>query len=95
MTTIQLLESPLDPQVGGCLLTFPSGYALQLAWGPKAGTPHETGKELAAKALQRLLDTGRTDDAERTNWSSAAAGLTEVYRQHLERAAKRTVAAGG
>lgn len=37
-------------------------------------------KELAAKALDSCMREGRTDDAERTNWASAAAAMQRMVR---------------
>lgn len=45
-------------------------------------------KELAAKALDSCMREGRADDAERTNWASAAAAMRQmvlVWNGRLER----------
>lgn len=76
MTTLHRLESAAsDPCAGGLLVTFPSGARKVLAWR-HVGDVDELGlaKDLAARALDSCLRERRPEDAERTNWTSFAAG---------------------
>lgn len=87
-TTLHLLESD-SQNLGGVLLTYPSGYQQQIAWhGLCSGSLREMGQALASNALDGLLKSGRSSDAERTNWASVAAGCGELYRVWKERVAK-------
>ena len=82
MTTLHRLESAAsDPCAGGLLVTFPSGVRKTLAWR-HAGDVDELGlaKDLAARALDSCLREHRTEDAERTNWASFAAGALRIVK---------------
>jgi len=82
-TSLQRLEHPTRPDVGGVLVTFPSGVTKALHWTSKApvADPLAMGKDLAARALQDCLDGRRIDDAERTSWASVAAACTAIVRE--------------
>ena len=89
---LHLLEDPRNPHVGGVLCTFPSGRLKALQW--ESRTPIRDSmamaKQLAASALDSCMREGRTDDAERTNWASAAAAMqsmVRVWNAKLERRA--------
>lgn len=89
---LHLLEDPRNPHVGGVLCTFPSGRLKALQW--ESRTPIRDSmamaKQLAASALDSCMREGRTDDAERTNWASAAAAMRQmvmVWNAKVERAA--------
>lgn len=79
---LHLLEDPRNPHAGGVLCTWPSGRMKALQW--ESRTPIRDSlamaKELAAKALDSCMREGRTDDAERTNWASAAAAMQQMVR---------------
>lgn len=80
---LHLLEAPGNRKAGGVLCVFPSGARKQVAWeslGPIAD-PLGMGKQIAAAALDSCLREGRGDDADRTNWASAAAACTEMVRR--------------
>ena len=95
MTTLHLLESDA-PKMGGVLLTYPSGYQQQIAWhGLCSGSLREMGQELATRALDGLLSSGRSADASATNWASVAAGCGELYRVWRDRAQKHQPVAHG
>lgn len=82
MTTLHRLEDPAHRQAGGVLLTFPSGYRMQLAWeGDASLDVQATARELGARALAGLMDRGLSADADGTNWSSLVAGLGHVVRE--------------
>ena len=87
MATLQLLDSPTDPHIGGILFQFPSGASKALHWRSQHPTPasHAVAKELAGKALQDRLDSRAIDDAERTNWVSVVAACGRLVRQWNER----------
>lgn len=85
MAQIHTLEAPGRADIGGAMIVYPSGYQQQLTWRcspiqAAQADPQRSGRELATAALQGLLDRGLRDDADRTNWSSMAAGLAAVYR---------------
>lgn len=98
MAQLYLLESD-SPQHGGALIVYPSGYRQQVSWrcspdeAAKAD-PRQAGQELAADALQGLLDRGLQDDADRTNWASMAAGLGSLFRGWGERGRARSAEGG-
>lgn len=100
MAQLHLLESD-SPQHGGVLVTYPSGYQQQLAWraSPEEAAradPRAAGAELAAQALEGLMERGDLgrEDADRTNWASMAAGMGAIYRGWGERGRTR-IAEGG
>ena len=65
--------------IGGALAEFPSGKRLQIQWAGGPISPvNEAAKSYSASVLQRLLDEGLTDDAERTNWPSFTAALGRI-----------------
>jgi hypothetical protein len=77
---MHLFESD-SQKLGGVLLTYPSGYQQQITWhGSCSGSLREMGQELATRALDNLLSTGRQADASNTNWASVAAGCGELHR---------------
>lgn len=89
---LHLLEDPRNPHVGGVLCTWPSGRMKALQW--ESRTPIRDSmamaKQLAASALDSCMREGRTDDAERTNWASAAAAMRQMvltWNAKLERRA--------
>lgn len=69
-----------DPTIAGFLITFPSGLSKEVIWqsAVPAPDPKRAAKEFAAGVLQQLIDEGKTDDANRTNWPSVVAAV-----QHL------------
>lgn len=79
---LHLLEDPRNPHAGGVLCTWPSGRMKALQWESKTPIRDSLAmaKELAAKALDSCMCEGRTDDAERTNWASAAAAMQRMVR---------------
>lgn len=78
-------------------MTFPSGHAINVHWD--SGAPIyptlDAAKEYAAKVLQTLLDTGRQDDAERTNWASVTAAIQRIVSDFNDITSKRIHAAAG
>ena len=86
MANLHLLESPTDPHAGGVLVEFPSGRRLQASWRhDKPLDVPATSKAIAAHLLNRLLETGATQDANATNWPSLVAAVQALIRQHESR----------
>ena len=83
MATLQLLDSPTDPHIGGVLFQFPSGASRALSWRSKQPIRdvQVMAKDLAARALQDRLDSRAIDDAERTNWVSVVAACGRLVRE--------------
>lgn len=92
MPNIHLLESETPSNVGGVLLTFESGHALQARWSGvgKSNDPVQVGKQIAAEALRNLNEKGLRDDLNSTNWPSLVAGIAEQFRLWRERQEERT-----
>lgn len=94
---IHRLENPHNPQVGGILCIFPSQARKQATW------QHETAnvdslalaKDVAARVLDSLMRDGLIDDAERTNWVSAVAGIQHHIKGWQEALRKAQRAADG
>ena len=76
MATIHRLESN-NPRYGGVVIGFPSGYAIEMSWRSRYGIQPtiDAAKDYAAKALQTLIEQGKQDDADRTNWVSVTAAI--------------------
>ena len=82
--TVKMRRLEADSKaMGGVLLEFPSKNSVMVSWNTsKPIDPTlEAAKEYAARVLQHLLDKGRNDDAERTNWPSVVAGIQHHIRE--------------
>jgi hypothetical protein len=77
-TTLRRLEAD-DPQVGGVLVTLPSGRGIELIWlyPIKHPDPVAAGKDLAARILDPLLREGSADVGA-VNWASVAAACSRI-----------------
>lgn len=95
-TTLQRLEAD-DATVGGFRITFPSQHALNVSWRNEAPIypTLDAAKEYTSKVLQSLLDTGRNDDAERTNWPSVTAAVQRIISDWNELTSARIHKAAG
>jgi hypothetical protein len=69
-----------DPTIGGFLITFPSGLSKEVIWqsAVPAPDPLRAAKEFTAGVLDQLLQEGKTDDANRTNWVSVTAAVQKL-----------------
>lgn len=81
MAEIHRLEAPGRTDVGGVLMTFPNGSAIELAWHRRAPILDtlQGAKDLAAQAIDKLMQQGAVDYVERTNWAS----VTACFQRHL------------
>jgi len=95
-TSLQQIEGN-DPRIGGFHITYPSGYAKTLYW--TAGAPIlptlDAAKKYAAVALQDLIDSQRTDDADRTNWASVTAAVQRIVSDFNDALSKHIHATAG
>lgn len=66
-----------DPEVGGVVVTFPSGATKSIAWKSQAPIIEhlDAAKEYVTKLVQNMLDSGLVDDLERTNIPSLVAAV--------------------
>lgn len=96
MTQLIRLEAD-DPAAGGFQITMPSGHAMRISWYSNVPIypTLEAAKEYAAKTLQALLDSGRLDDAERTNWASVTAAIQRIIMDFNDVTSKRIHLAAG
>jgi len=64
----------------GCIVQFPSGLTLQVAWRTKEQIQPtlEAAKKYTSQLLDSLLKANLQDDADRTNWPSAVAAVQKV-----------------
>ena len=95
MAKLQPLTCTQDPKIAGFLITFPSGLSKEVLWksAVPAPDPVRAAKEFAAGLLDQLLQEGRIDDADRTNWPSVVAAVAKIVRDFNEQrlAALRTL----
>lgn len=66
-----------DPEVFGVVVEFPSGTRKSLSWRQSAPVIDalETAKHCAAQLVKALIDGGKMDDVDRTNWASLTAAM--------------------
>lgn len=94
---IMRLENPQDPTICGILCIFPSQARKQAVFTQSKPYPLDTlalAKDMAARVLDTLLREGLLDDAERTNWTSAVAGIQHHIKGWQEALARAQRAAG-
>jgi hypothetical protein len=83
-----------DPEVGGFIVTMPSGRSKVIAW--RSAVPIsptlEAAKKYAAEVITSLQSSGQHRDVEATNWASFAAAVQRLIdewndklRAHLYR----------
>lgn len=80
MAKLYPLTSSEDSRAGGFLVVFPSGLRQEITWqrnAPAIDTLAES-KTVSARLLDDLLQAGKTDDAERTNWPSITAAIQRI-----------------
>lgn len=77
MAKLRALTTMQDPTVAGFLIEFPSGLKKEVIWqsAVPAPDPLRAAKEFTAGLLDQLLQEGKTDDANRTNWPSVTAAV--------------------
>ena len=80
-TELRRLEAA-DATIGGVLFTFPSGISKSASWKSETRIADtlEMAKDITKRVLAQLLEEGRSDDAERTNWVSVVAGVEKHVR---------------
>lgn len=80
MAQLRALTLMQDPTVGGFVITFPSGLHKEVIWqsAVPAPDPLRAAKEFTVGVLDQLLQEGKTDDANRTNWASVTAAVQKM-----------------
>ena len=75
-TELRRLEAD-DATIGGVLFTFPSGISKSASWKSemRIGDTLAMAKDITARVLAQLLEEGRSDDANATNWASCVAAV--------------------
>jgi hypothetical protein len=87
MTTLRALTCDTDPKVGGFLAVFPSGLKKEVIWKSTVPAPDalQAAKEFTAGLLDQLMQEGKHDDANRTNWPSLVAAIQRIVLEFNER----------
>lgn len=87
MAQLRALTSVTDPKVGGFRITFPSGLVKEVIWKSTVPAPDslKAAKEFTAGLLQQLIEEGKNDDADRTNWPSLVAAIQRMVMDFNER----------
>lgn len=87
MTQLRALTYDKDPKVGGFLATFPSGLQKEVLWKSTVPAPDalQAAKEFTAGLLDQLMQEGKHDDANRTNWPSLVAAVQRIVLDFNER----------
>ncbi len=81
MPTIHRLEYTTNRRQAGVLFTWDDGTTKQAAFRVDRDTDAQgTGKRIAAQVLQVLMDSGRADLANGTNWVSVVAACSKHVR---------------
>lgn len=85
MPTIHRLEDPTNKARAGVLFTWDDGTSKQASFVVAPDTDVQgTGKRIAAQVLQTLMDSGRADLANGTNWVSVVAACSKHVRDAVE-----------
>lgn len=81
-TTLIRLDSP-DATIGGFRITFPSGCTKNVHWRSEVPILPllDAAKQYAASTIQALLNEGRQDDIDRTNWVSVTAAIKHILTE--------------
>lgn len=80
MAKLRALTLYQDPTVGGFVIEFPSGLTKEVIWqsAVPAPDPLRAAKEFTTGVLDQLLQEGKADDANRTNWPSVVAAVQKI-----------------
>jgi hypothetical protein len=80
MAQLRALTTMQDPTIGGFIITFPSGLTKEVIWQSQVPAPNAltAAKEFTTGVLDQLLQEGRHDDANRTNWPSVVAAVQKM-----------------
>ena len=87
MAQLRAITHATDSTIGGFLITFPSGVSEEVIWKSFPPVPDTlaASKETVTQLLDGLLQAGRIDDAERTNWASVTAAVQKLFIDFNER----------
>ena len=80
MAQLRALTCTQDQTIGGFIITFPSGLTKEVIWQSAVPAPDalRAAKEFTSGVLDQLLQEGKTDDANRTNWASVTAAVQKI-----------------
>lgn len=80
MAKLRALTCMQDQTIGGFVIEFPSGLTKEVVWqsAVPAPDPLRAAKEFTVGVLDQLLEEGKTDDANRTNWASVTAAVQKM-----------------
>jgi len=85
MPTLRRLEDPKNRSRAGILVTWDDGTAKQAEFTVSRDTDVQgTGKRIAAQVLEALMNGGRSDLANETNWVSVVAGCSRHVSDAVE-----------
>jgi hypothetical protein len=86
MPTLHRLEDPTNRLRAGILFTWDDGTSKQASFAVASDTDVQgTSKAIAVQMLQTLMDSGRADLANATNWVSVVAGCAKHVRDAVSR----------